>query len=161
MAIRFIDAIDSMVKGGYIDLQRERYIPPKWFSELCAENDTGFTAQDYDAFERNPARYLKPPVVHSVALRGMAAVRMGITHEQLRRWGMDRAEYWEIFYPHQPDDNDHFSYRYSEAEGNIMQTIDRYMFSIGQYNAFAQQENEVLCEIVEGWMHEHGIALVQ
>ena len=161
MAIRLIDAVDSMVIGGYIDLLQERYIPPMWFSELCEENNTGFTAEDYDEFERNPARYLKPPVVHSVALRGIAAGRMGITQEQLCQWGMNKGEYWEIFYPHQPGDNYRYCYRYSDAEGNIMHAIDNYMLSIGQYNAFASKESEVLCEIVTKWMHEHGVSLIE
>ena len=34
------------------------------------------------------------------------------------------------------------------------------MYSIDQYNLFMRKKNEILCEIVTKWMHEHGVTLV-
>lgn len=161
MAVRLIDAVDSMGNGGYIDLVQERYIPPKWFSELCEENYTGFTAEDYDEFEGNPTRYLKPPIVRVIAGLGLTALQMGITREQLKQCGMDKDEYWEIFIPRQPGDNEHYCYRYSEAEGAAIRKIEHLMYSIDQYNLFMRKKNEILCEIVTKWMHEHGVSLIE
>lgn len=161
MAIRLIDAVDSMGNGGYIDLLQERYIPPMWFSELCEENNTGFTAEDYDEFERNPARYLKPPIIRVVAVWGITALQMGITREQLIQWGMNKEEYWEIFLPRQTDDNSRYCYRYTDAEKVVIETIDEFMLSINQYNAFMRKKNELICEIVTKWMHEHGVSLIE
>ena len=161
MAIRLIDAVDSMGNGGYIDLLQERYIPPMWFSELCEENNTGFTAEDYDEFERNPARYLKPPIIRVVAVWGITALQMGITREQLIQWGMNKEEYWEIFLPRQTDDNNRYCYRYTDAEKVVIETIDEFMLSINQYNAFMRKKNELICEIVTKWMHEHGVSLIE
>ena len=161
MTIRFIDAIDSMGNGGYIDLLLERYIPPKWFSELCEENYTGFTAEDYNEFESNPARYLKPPIVRVSAVWGLTALQMGIAQEQLKQCGMDKDEYWEIFIPRQPGDNEHYCYRYSEAEEAAIDAIENLMWSRKQYNLFMSKKSEVLCGIVAEWMQKHGIALIE
>ena len=159
MAIRFIDAIDSMGNGGYIDLVQERYIPPKWFSELCKKNDTGFTVQDYEAFECNPTRYLKPPIIHTVAVWGITALQMGIAREQLIHWGMDKKEHWEVLLPRQMGDNDNYRYRCTENEKDIIDAIEHFMLSINQYNAFMSKKNEIICRIVAAWMSNHGISL--
>lgn len=160
MAIRFIDAIDSMNVGGYIDLLQDRYIPPKWFSELCEENNTGFTAEDYNEFERNPARYLKPPVLRGIAIWGITAMRMGMTKEQLQQMGMDQEEYWDIFRSRQPGDNESFSYRETQAEYDVRKAIEKIMWGRERYNEFMIKKNEVICEIVADWMRNHEVPVV-
>ncbi len=161
MAIRLIDAVDSMGNGGYIDLLQDRYIPPKWFSELCEENNSGFTAEDYVEFDRDPVRYLKPPIIRVTAVWGLTALRMGITMEQLSQCGMGKKEYWEVFLARQADDNEHYCYRYSDAEESAIHAIENLMLSKEQYNLFMRNKNEVLCEIVTEWMQEHDIHLVE
>lgn len=150
-----------MENGGYIDIVQERYIPPMWFSEMCEENRTGFTSKEYNEFENNPKRYLKPPIIHIVAVWGITALQMGLAREQLVQWGMDKKEYWEILLPRQAGDNDYYHYRYTDMERTIIDTIDRFMFSANQYNEFMRRKNEVICKIVTDWMSKHGIPLVK
>ena len=161
MAIRLIDAIDSMGNGGYIDLLKDRYIPPKWFSELCEENYTGFTEEDYNEFERNPMRYLKPPIVRVIAVWGLTAKKMGISQEQLRLLGMDKGEYWDILLPRQPGDNERYCYRYTEAEEASIKAIEEFMLSQEKYNEFMIKKDEILREIVVEWMRKHNISVTE
>lgn len=160
MAIRLIDAMDSMSNGGYIDLLQDRYIPPKWFSEQCEENNTGFVAEDYNEFENNPDRYLKPPIVRGTAIWGITAMRMGVTQEQLSRIGMDQDEYWDIFRSRQTGDNEHFCYRKTQAEKDVIKSIERFMWTHERYNEFMIKKNEILCEIVADWMQKHEVSVV-
>ena len=159
MAIRLVDAIDSMGNGGYIDIIKNCYIPPKWFSELCEENNSGFTAEDYDEFERAPMRYLKLPIVRVTAVWGLTAMRMGVTQEQLNQCGMGKKEYWDVYLDRHPGDNERYCYRYSDAEESAIRAIEKLMVLKGQYNLFMLNKNEVLREIVTGWMQDHGISL--
>lgn len=161
MAIHLIDAIDSMGNGGYIDLLKDRYIPPKWFSEQCEENYTGFTEENYNEFERDPARYLKPPIVRIVAIWGLTAMKMGISQEQLRLLGMDKEEYWDVFLSRQPGDNDRYCYRGTKTEEDAIKAIEEFMWSQGRYNEFMIKKNEILCEIVVEWMREHKISIAE
>ena len=161
MAVRIIDAIDSMGNGGYIDLCNDRYIPPKWFSDLCEANNTGFTAEDYESFERDSARYLKPPIIHAIAIWGLAALQMGVSREQLRQYGMIKEEYWEIYLPRQSGDNERYCYQSTDTEEAVINEIEKNLFSSDKYNLFMCKTSEILCEIVIEWMREHGVSLIE
>ena len=99
MKIRWIDAIDAFSHGGYIDLETMHYIAPKWFSDLCPENDTGLSESDYEEIAKAPERYLRVPIFRMCGIRCIAAIEMGMTRDELIRLGMKKKEYWDVFFP--------------------------------------------------------------
>lgn len=161
MAIRLIDAMDSMGNGGYIDLLKDCYIPPKWFSELCQENYTGFTEEDYNEFESNPMRYLKPPIVRVISVWGLTAMKMGVSQEQLRLLGIGKGECCDVLLPRKPGDNERYCYRYTEAEEASIKAIEEFMLSQEKYNEFIIKKDEILREIVVEWMRKHNISITE
>ena len=103
MKIRWIDAIDAFSQGGYIDLETMHYIAPKWFSDLCPENDTGLSESDYEEIAKSPERYLKVPIFTLCGVACRVAIKMGIKYNDLVRVGMNKEEYWAIFLPDEYD----------------------------------------------------------
>lgn len=157
MKIRWIDAIDVFGQGGYIDLQTMKYIAPKWFSDLCPENNTGYSDEDYISFSQNPDRFMTPPIIRLSGLHCCSAMKMGMTREELVQIGFDKNEYWDIFIPRKKGDNDNWLYECSDAEWNSIKAIDAYMISNGKYYAYLMKDNEVMKSIIQSWLSQHGI----
>ena len=85
MKVRAIDAVDSMGLGGYIDRDTGKYIPPQWYIERFEEMKGSYSALDYQRFENNPDRYLKPPIFRMVGGEYMDIVKAG-TKREMHAW---------------------------------------------------------------------------
>lgn len=161
MKVRAIDAVDSMGLGGYIDRDTGKYIPPQWYIERFEEMKGSYSASDYQRFENNPDRYLKPPIFHRVGNKYVVALSMGITEEQLKKWGM-KEEYKKDFYERVPFDYNRTDlYQATDEEWAISKAIRSYFFNNGRYNEYDRKHHERLIYVMKKWMHEHGIEIIE
>ena len=153
MKIRWIDAMDAFSHGGYIGLETMRYIAPKWFSDLCPENDTGLSERDYEEIRKVPERYLKVPIFTLCGVACRVAIKMGIKHDDLVRMGMNKEEYWATFLPDEYDTTFEFSY----DEKSVDKYIDTYMGENGLMYDYLQNRHKMFVENMKIWLLKHKI----
>ena len=155
MKIRWIDAMDAFSHGGYIDLETMHYIAPKWFSDLCPENDTGLSESDYEEIAKAPERYLRVPIFRMCGIRCIAAIEMGMTRDELIRLGMKKKEYWEVFLPANCDG----SSICNNEEWNVKKSIDEHMIEHHKFLDFNKRYTQLLDIQISEWLNKYGIQL--
>ena len=157
MKIRMINALDSMRFGGYIDRETGTYIPPLWWLKRFEEMVSLYSENDYQYYENNPNRFLKPPILRMIGLDYELALSMGLKKEQFEEWGM-KKEYCALFYERMPFDyNRPEIYECTNEERAISKALDKYMWENNLYNEYLLQREKIMLQIVKMWMTEHEI----
>ena len=72
--IQYTDMLFSFSCGGFIDLLTETYIPPRWTKDRLSISDTTGTV-------------------------ALAAMRTGMSRDELIKLGMNKSEYWDVLLP--------------------------------------------------------------
>ena len=161
MKIRMIDALDSMRFGGYIDQETGTYIPPLWWLDRFDETKNMYSGNQFQAFENNPNRFLKPPILRMLGLDYEIALSMGLKEEQFDEWGM-KKEYRACFYERVPFDYDKPElYECTDEERTISKALGKYMWENNMYNEYLQQSEKNMLRIVQTWMKNHGIEITE
>ena len=142
--IKYTDMLFSFSCGGFIDLLTMTYIPPRWTKDKLSISD-----EEYDEIETNISRYLKTPVFRTTGTVALAAMRAGMSRDELIELGMNKSEYWDVLLPNYTKET-----RLSLDEWRIVWRIEE---TVEDTMIFCHHLEAIRRSIISEWLSRYGI----
>ena len=154
MRISRPDAVEFFDHFGFIDLWEKKYIPAM---ELARRKrlDGVLTAHDYEMMERDPERYLRPPVRNPMFIDFTAALQAGVPRDVLLRLGYDESDAHRAFISREELDLLLDAQKTSDARHAL-----RDCMSGAQEDDFCRRCHAVAMETITDWLASHGVEVV-
>ena len=166
MRISTQTAREAILFSGYIDLETDKLIYPRWYAHDCSADglwyaDEEYTDAEYDVIETDHKRFLKVPAMNNLALTYLAAIEIGMSQELLLEHGIRKSEYSDLFMPVQEDDGKYNKHESSDEDKEISHRFNKYL----RENGLAWKHSDMAIKIKNNaaaeWFGRHGIELFE